>query len=152
MHTFFMFGLVSGTGALLGAWGRHFQGGGGKRLWAILCYSLLSVPLLALHIPTLEVFSPIPLLVVTLFFLQMLMHETFGNLWLAVARYSACYAVLAALTGLYSVALTAIPIWMIVRWARSPHNNIEDPHSWFEVLHGGIAGFVFTVTALLGSY
>ena len=142
-------GMAAGAcGAACGL-SRHLQGGAGPR-WVAM---LLLVPV---TFPTFyaygwhAIFWPdyiVAGLLAAALFLNQTMAQEFGNLWLGFARNCAIIAFLALVTGFPPVVVFSIPVFLVLKWAREPHDG--DRHQTWEWVEGACVGMAYGIAPLM---
>lgn len=142
-------GMAVGLCGVAGGWSRHLQGGAGPRWLAMV----LLLPVLG---PTFYAYGWAALhwtdyiiagfLAAGLFLNQTLVQD-FGSLWWGFARNCTIFFVLAAVSGNPLVIVMAVPIFLVLKWAREPHEG--DPHQVWEWVEGVCVGLAYGIAPLM---
>ena len=134
---------------LAGGYGRHIQGGApGTRRWqAMALYVICCAPALWVYGPDWWQGTLIAVALIAAFYINMTVGQEFDNLWLGCMRYTLCFAFLAAVCGTLWVLAFAPPVFLVLKWAKEPHEG--DPHVLFEEVLGFCTGAAWGLAPLI---
>lgn len=133
---------------LAGGYGRHIQGGDGPRWQAMALYAICCAPALWVYGPNWWVGTAIAVTLTAFFYINMTVVQVFGDLWLGAFRYCGVFMALAGLTGGWWVLGFMVPVFFVLKWAKSA-TNPADPHVLFEEVLGFCTGAAFGMAPLM---
>ena len=137
--------LASG---LAGGYGRHIQGGAGPRWQAMALYAICCIPAAWVYGPDWWLGTASAVALTAIFYVNMTVGQVFGNLWLGAARYCIVFAAIAGITGCFWVLGFAVPVFFVLKWAKSA-TDPADPHVLFEEVLGFCCGAAFGMASLM---
>lgn len=140
--------LVTISCGLAGSQGRHIQGGAGPRWQAMVLYAICLLPINFVYGHDWWQGSAIAITLTAIFYANMTVGQAFGNLWLGAFRYCGIFMALAGITGCWWVLGFMVPVFLVLKWAKSA-TNPADPHVLFEEVLGFCTGAAWGLAPLI---